>query len=172
MWTALQQRFVTVVVMVLDPAAHVVTVVNAGHTIPKLYSAAKKTLSDLVSVDIGGVPLGVEEKYDYLAVAVPLEAGDTVTVYTDGVTDAMNAAGITFGSRALEKCLTPLETNGSDAGRPKRVGEVLRTAVTTHANGRSQSDDIAVLCFGRWDPSADSNSTLNGQASGTDSRRE
>jgi sigma-B regulation protein RsbU (phosphoserine phosphatase) len=162
---ALQDRFVTMAVMVLDPVAHRMTVVSAGHTSPKVYRSALRTLSDAIALDPTGVPLGVERKYKYVAVTVPLEPGDTVIAYTDGVTDAMNPAGKTFGPRAVEKYLTPPEGHGPDAARPKRVVEALMNAVRKHARGRPQSDDIALVCFGRWDPSSESNTTLNGQGS-------
>ena len=172
MFGALHDRFVTVVVMVLDPAAHRLTVVNAGHTPPKLFSPTRRTLTDLIAVETTGVPLGVERGYKYMAVTSPLEPEETVTAYTDGVTDAMNPAGKTFGTRALERLLAPRDADGPDAARPRRVGQSVIDAVGKHAEGRPQSDDIALVCFGRWDPSSESNSTLNGQASGTGSRRE
>jgi serine phosphatase RsbU (regulator of sigma subunit) len=167
MGEALQDLFVTMVVMVLDPSAHRMTVVNAGHTSPKVYRGADRTLSEVIGLDPTGVPLGVDRKYKYGAVVVALEPGDTVTAYTDGVTDAMSPAGKTFGSRALEKHLMPPEGHGPDAARPKRVGEALMNAVRKHAGGRPQSDDIALVCFGRWEPSSESNTTLNGQGAGS-----
>jgi serine phosphatase RsbU (regulator of sigma subunit) len=172
MTCVLRDKFVTVVVMILDPVAHRLTVVNAGHTPPKLYSPARRVLSDLISVEASGVPLGVEAGYKYSSVTVSVNAEETITAYTDGVTDVMNPAGKTFGTRALEKLLAPRDADGPDAARPKRVGHTIVNAVIKHAEGRAQSDDIALVCFGRWDPSSESHSTLNGQASGTGSRRE
>ena len=81
---------------------------------------------------------------------MPLEPGDTVSVYTDGVTDALNAG--------RPRCSVPMKWTGTsspedanvvDAGRPKRLGERLVNAVRKHADGRPQNDDIAVVCFGR-----------------------
>jgi sigma-B regulation protein RsbU (phosphoserine phosphatase) len=166
MWKALQDRFVTLVVMVLDPNTHRMTVVNAGHTSPKLYSAARRALTDAVALEASGVPLGVEERYNYHAVTVPLDPGDTVSAFTDGVTDAMDPAGKTFGTRAAETQLVPPEGHGLEAARPRRVGEALVNAVREYAHGRPQWDDIAIVCFGRWDPNSE-NTTLNGPGPGS-----
>ena len=79
-----------------------------------------------------------------------LEVGDSVALFTDGVTDAMNPAGDMFGQDAVERNLAPDDSAlAADAQRAKRVGERLVAAVRTHANGRAQNDDIAVVAFGR-----------------------
>jgi sigma-B regulation protein RsbU (phosphoserine phosphatase) len=145
----IQDRFVTLSVLVLDPSAHRLTVVNAGHLPPKLYHGGRGDLADAVDHDATGLPLGVVPEYSYEARTVPLEPGDTVAVYTDGVTDALNAGGQMFGPQAVERLLTPDDANRPDAGRPRRLGERLLAAVRKHADGRPQNDDIAVVCFGR-----------------------
>jgi serine phosphatase RsbU (regulator of sigma subunit) len=158
----LQDRFVTLAVMVLDPAEHKLTVVNAGHMSPRVHSAARGEMADAIPGDATGLPLGVVPGFEYQAVTVPLEPGDTVTVYTDGVTDAMSPAGMMFGFDAVERYLAP----GDDAladdtrTRPKRVGERLVAEVRKHANGRAQNDDIAVVSFGRLAPGHGPNTSM------------
>jgi sigma-B regulation protein RsbU (phosphoserine phosphatase) len=149
MRTGLQDRFVTLSVLVLDPIAHQLTVVNAGHLLPKLYRSDLGVLSDAVEPDTTGLPLGVVPEYSYESRTVALNPGDTVSVYTDGVTDALNALDQMFGSDEVERYLAPEDPKLADAGRPKRVGERLVNAVRKHAGGRPQNDDIAVVCFGR-----------------------
>ena len=78
-----------------------------------------------------------------------LEPGDTISIYTDGVTDALNAKDQMFGTDEVQRYLSPEDANLVDGGRPKRVGERLVNAVRRHAGGRPQNDDIAVVCFGR-----------------------
>lgn len=147
----LQDRFVTLSVLILDPVAHLLTVVNAGHLLPKLYNGSRGSLTDAVEHDATGLPLGVMPEYSYESRDVSLQPGDTVTVYTDGVTDALNANDQMFGTDEVERYLTPDDANLADAGRPKRVGERLVEAVRKHAGGRPQNDDIAVVCFGRFE---------------------
>lgn len=158
----LQDRFVTLAIMVLDPVAHVVTVVNAGHMAPKWYRAATGELVDSISLEATGVPIGVEPGWVFEQVTLTLEVGDSVALFTDGVTDAMNPAGVMFSQEAVDRHLSPDDSAlAGDAQRAKRLGERLVAAVRAHANGRAQNDDIAVVAFGRLDPAGGPNTTSN-----------
>jgi serine phosphatase RsbU (regulator of sigma subunit) len=145
----LQDRFVTLSVLVLNPSIHELTVVSAGHLLPKLYRSNKGVLLDAVEQDATGLPLGVVPEYSYESRTVVLDPGDTVSIYTDGVTDALNAKDQMFGTDEVERYLSGDDESPVDRGRPKRVGERLVNAVRRHAGGRPQNDDIAVVCFGR-----------------------
>jgi serine phosphatase RsbU (regulator of sigma subunit) len=147
----LQDRFVTLSAITLDPVANRLTVVNAGHFSPKVHSAARGELIEAISNETTGLPLGVIPGFEYEAVVLPLEPGDTLTVFTDGVTDALNPGGEMFGLDRVEKFITPDEADPT-SGRPERTGERLVAAVRKHAAGRPQNDDIAVVCFGRLEP--------------------
>jgi sigma-B regulation protein RsbU (phosphoserine phosphatase) len=156
----LQDRFVTLAAMILDPAAHVLTIVNAGHMNPKLYRANPGELVEAITNEQSGLPLGVTPGYEYDSVTITLEPGDTVAVYTDGVTDALNPAGEMFGYERLDSNLTPDDSALIDWSRPRRMGERLIDDVRKHANGRAQNDDIAVVCFGRLEASSGPNTGL------------
>ncbi|MCI0701786.1 MAG: SpoIIE family protein phosphatase [Planctomycetia bacterium] len=162
----LGDRFVTLAVMVLDPNTHVVTMVSAGHMPPKIYRAATGKLVDALTNDETGVPIGVMPGYPFVQVRLTLEMGDSVAVFTDGVTEGMNPAGEVFGYAALERSLAPDDGTVQTAGsqRPRRMGERLVNAVRKHANGRTQNDDIAVVAFGRLEsesgPTTDPNKVI------------
>ncbi|MBM3981521.1 MAG: FHA domain-containing protein [Planctomycetes bacterium] len=148
----LGDRFVTLAVMVIDPVAHAVTMVNAGHMAPKLYRGATSELLDAITLDATGLPIGALPGYPFEQVTVPLEVGDSMVAFTDGVSDAMSPppADELFGPERLDAALLPDDTAlASDSQRPKRLGERLVAAVRAHANGRPQNDDIAVVAFGR-----------------------
>ncbi len=145
----LQDRFVTLTAMILDPANHQITVINAGHMNPKLYKGTSGLLGEAISNDATGLPLGVIPGYEYEAAMVQLEPGDTITVYTDGVTDAMSPAGEMFGFDRVDRYLFPDDASLPETVRPKRMGERLVAEVRRHASGVPQNDDIALVCFGR-----------------------
>lgn len=148
----LGDRFVTLVVMVLDPAAHLVTLVNAGHMSPKLYRAEVDQLVAAVSLEATGLPVGTLPGYPYEQVTLSLEVGDSLAAFTDGVTDATNSAGAMFGAEAVDRSLLPDDAAlPGDAPRPRLLGERLVAAVRGYAAGRPQNDDIAVVTFGRLD---------------------
>jgi sigma-B regulation protein RsbU (phosphoserine phosphatase) len=144
----LQDRFVTLAALFLDPVSHQVVVVNAGHMSPKVYLASKGTIVDTITSDASGPAIGFVPGIQYEAASINLDPGDVVSVFTDGVTDAMNQSGVVFGSENVDKYLLPEDTLPED-NLPKRCGERLVSAVRKHANGHPQNDDIAVVCFGR-----------------------
>jgi serine phosphatase RsbU (regulator of sigma subunit) len=116
-----------------------------------VYSGVKGALGDVIPNETTGLPLGVMPGFEYEAVTIPLEPGDTLTVFTDGVTDSLNPTGEMFGLDRVEKFITPDESDPT-SGRPERTGERLVAAVRKHAGNRPQNDDIAVVCFGRLEP--------------------
>lgn len=149
----LGDRFVTLALGIIDPSAHFLTLVNAGHMAPLLHRPGQRELIEAISNAQTGLPLGVMPGYEYEAVTLELEYGDTVTMYTDGVTDAMAPGGELFGNEGVAKYLMLEDLSATAGCRPRRAGDRLMNAVRRHANGRPQNDDIAVLCFGRLDPS-------------------
>lgn len=140
-------RFVTLAVLVLDPAANAVTIVNAGHINPQRYAFATAALTDAVTDAEAGIPLGLVAGFEYCAKVVTLAPGEALLAYTDGVTDAMSPVGSMFGCDGVVRALGP---DGRDyPPRPAVAGERLVRGVRVHAAGRPQNDDIAVVCFGR-----------------------
>jgi len=134
-------RFVTLNLVEIDAKSHRMTVVNAGHMDP-LVRRASGTI-EAVGRSGSGTPLGVAPRAVYSPVAVDLEPGDLVVLYTDGVTESMNVDREPFGVASLKQVL---------AGAPQgvaAVGEAILAAVRDHATGRSQFDDITIVCFER-----------------------
>jgi serine phosphatase RsbU (regulator of sigma subunit)/pSer/pThr/pTyr-binding forkhead associated (FHA) protein len=149
MRAGLLDKFVTLAAVVLDPAKHTVTIVNAGHQTPLLYRPAAGTLQDAVDGELSGLPLGVMEGYQYQAAQAPLRPGDCILAFTDGITDAQNAQGERFEMKGVREALAAGKPHTGAPLTPAVVGERLVKAVKQHAAGRSQYDDIALVCFGR-----------------------
>ncbi len=89
--------FVTVYYTVLHPEGRV-TAVNAGHNRPLLYSPRRQVHAFLPR---GGHPLGWFEDLALQAHTYQLEVGDVLVLYTDGLTEAENAAHEPFGTQRL-----------------------------------------------------------------------
>ena len=142
-------RFVTLAAMVLDPSDHTVTIVNAGHQTPLRYQPNGRTLVLSVSEDRCGLPLGVMEDYEFEMETISLAPNDTIVVFTDGVTDAANPAGKLFELAGVFTTIQQDAILGSTP-RPRTAGERLADTVKRHANGAAQSDDIAIVSFGRY----------------------
>lgn len=93
----------------------------------------------------GGPPFCVEDGFPYEAASYRLSPGQVVCLITDGITEAVNAAGEFYGRQRLEDLLARLAP-GADANA---VGEAIKLDVTRFATGIEASDDLAILAF-RW----------------------
>jgi serine phosphatase RsbU (regulator of sigma subunit) len=134
--------FVTLVVAVLDPEKHLVTLVNAGHPPPLLYRGGGK-LTEAAPADVGGVPVGVEMNWSYTSHRLRLGPGEGLMMFTDGVIDARDKNDLPFHNRRVS------ETLGKGPFTPRALGERLVAAVKQHSLDCKQHDDITVVCFGR-----------------------
>jgi len=136
-----EDRFVTLVLTVLDPTRHEVCLVNAGHMPPLMRHPSGAI--EPTGEEASGLPLGVDSGVEYEEVSVSLSPGDSLTMYTDGIPDAMNAAKVFYGSRRLEAQLSAPAKGVRDLGQ--HILEDVRRFVGSHP----QSDDMCVACFGR-----------------------
>jgi serine phosphatase RsbU (regulator of sigma subunit) len=140
---ALADRFVTLVTVVLDPAGHTATLVNAGHPSPLISRRATGTLEEAAPKDTSGPPIGIIDGIDYECRQVRLEPGDSLVLFSDGVTEAEDADGQPFGRKGVRAVLE------AGNGSPRELGERLLAAVKRHSRGCTQNDDITLVCFGR-----------------------
>lgn len=109
-------------------------VASAGHP-PTLVLRAN---GEVEQVAVSGLVIGLLEDYEYDETAVPLAPGDTLLMYTDGVTEARGASEL-FGDDRLRRALDGM------AGLPARaLVDAVAIAVTDHLGERAH-DDIAVV---------------------------
>jgi serine phosphatase RsbU (regulator of sigma subunit)/pSer/pThr/pTyr-binding forkhead associated (FHA) protein len=137
-------RFVTLALAVLDPKAHVVTMVSAGHPAPILVRKAKPEYEDAMPAKSAGLPLGVTEGSPYESCQVKLEPGDSLLLFTDGVPEAHDRANNQFGSKGIQSALSAAVGTG-----PKQLIDSLVRAVQMHASGRNPHDDVTLVGLGR-----------------------
>ena len=133
--------FVTLIYAVYDPATGELTYANGGHNTPLIVHAdGSSTLLPLT----GGIALGVMDDLPYQQRTITLAPGDTVILYTDGVTEAMNGAGEEFGTERL--CEIFAATPPKDS---REAVMAIFEAVNAFAGETPQSDDITCLTFRR-----------------------
>jgi len=138
-------RFVTLAAGLLDTVNHRVTFVSAGHLPPLLIRRNQNKVEEAVDNKIAGFPLGVAEGIPYEEMAVPLQPGDAVIVFTDGISEAPNKQGVEFG---MSGALKTLQSSGP--ATVQALVERLVAAVKQHTLGTpKQHDDITVVGFGR-----------------------
>ena len=137
----IDDRFVTFVAFLIDLKTYRMTLVNAGH-MPPLRRRRGKAGVEEVGDAIAGLPLGVMDK-PYEQMELPLEPGDVLVMYTDGVTEARSPTGDQYGLECLRAVV---------AGGPPDVealGKAVLADVRRFAAGRPANDDLTIVCFGR-----------------------
>jgi len=135
------QRFVTMIMVIIDPAKNVATIVNAGHMAP-LVRRANGTIEER-SEDIAGLPLGVTDAMGYEQCEVEIHPGDTFTMYTDGINESIDASGAFY---TIERLREQVRNLGADA---KVVGPAIVEDGKQFLGKAPQVDDMCLVCFGR-----------------------
>ena len=129
-------RFITAFYGVLDGSRNRLVFTNAGHNAPIL---ARRDGSWL-RLGGGGAPLGLFPDWDYERGEVQFAAGDRLVLFTDGVTEASNAAGEEFGEERLVTVL--LENRQLGAGE---LQERILAEVAKFTRGRFEDDATLVV---------------------------
>ena len=133
--------FVTLFYGIYDPATNEFTYANGGHNPPLIVHADG---SSTVLAMTGGVVLGVVPNIQYEQTTVALSPGDTILLYTDGITDATNEEGEFFGLERLQATF---------AGNPPRdsraANDAVFEALQNFVGDAAQADDITCLALSR-----------------------
>lgn len=134
-------RFVTMIMALVDPQRDEASIVNAGHMPPLLRRGVSRV--EAVGGEQSGVPLGVDPDHRYNASTVRFNPGDFMTLFTDGISEAMNSDNQLYGLERLTKQV------GGNADDVATLGRHILDDVKQFVGGRPQSDDMCLLCFGR-----------------------
>ncbi|CAH1688315.1 Sigma-B regulation protein RsbU (Phosphoserine phosphatase) [Hyphomicrobiales bacterium] len=133
-----QMMFVTLFFGVLDPETGHLDYVNAGHG-PPVRVGANGAISMLPITD--DMAVAIMESVPFTTRSVDLAPGDTLVLYTDGVTEAFNVAGEQYGEHRLLDILAQVPTE-SEAGA---LSSAVAEDVATFEAGCDRSDDITLV---------------------------
>jgi serine phosphatase RsbU (regulator of sigma subunit) len=135
-----RSRFITLFLGVFDPATGGLTYVNAGQTPPLVRRASGQFewLRD------GGVALGLREGSQYETISLSLAPGDLLVLYSDGITEAEDPAGVPFEEAGLVHSIEAMP----DATAPD-LGASVVTAVARHARDQRFADDLTLVVLRR-----------------------
>lgn len=139
---AVEGRFMTFVLGIVDPESGHMNVVNCGH-MPIMIRKADGTIEEFGEEAIG-VPLGVMEDYPYDVSSRTIAPGETCVIYTDGVSEAMNPNSDLYGMDRLRSIVLAHPKENAEA-----LGKAIFADVRKFASGRPQNDDITIMVFGR-----------------------
>jgi sigma-B regulation protein RsbU (phosphoserine phosphatase) len=130
-------KFVTFFWGTIDPGTKTLTYVNAGHNYPYLLHDD----GSFDRLDRGGMILGVmKTAVPYEEGAAQCRAGDTLVLFTDGVSEAMSTTQEEYGEERLERVL-----RDAMSGTAQEILDAIHRDVLVHTQGAPQSDDITMM---------------------------
>ncbi len=132
-------RYATFFYAQYDSSTRLLEYVNAGHN-PPLIFRSRGERHDLMRLDASGPVIGLFQECSYTKRTVTLEEGDVLVLYTDGISEAMNAAGEEWGEQRLAQVI------GASRALPARevIDRILRTCDDFVA-GAAQYDDMTLI---------------------------
>jgi serine phosphatase RsbU (regulator of sigma subunit) len=131
--------FATLFFAILDPADGSLLYVNGGHEAPVI-SGKSGVRARLAPT---GPAVGMLPDMVFRVARQAIEPGETLLIYTDGVTDARNAQAVSF---AEERLLALLASGAESAAA---MVEAVQTAVVAHAGAADRFDDMTMLAVHR-----------------------
>ena len=150
-----QNMFVTLFLAALDLNSGELKYCNAGHDAPARLSLGSVPVVHLDCMP--NLPLGVLAGYEYQEQTAQLMAGDTLFLYTDGLTEAENGAHKQFG---MDRVVERLKATGDKL--PREMIEAMQASVMAFVGDAQQSDDLTMFAvrFLEKSPVADDPSSM------------
>ena len=135
-----QNMFVTMFIGVLDLPTGRLRYCNAGHDKPFVIGEETKQLPAKPHL-----PLGVMDNMIYTTQETVLLSGESLFLYTDGLTEAMNESHEQFGLKRVEKGLR--DCIGKESNTSEKLIRTMTNRVNGFVDGAEQSDDLTMLAI-------------------------
>ena len=133
-------RFVTAVIVLIDPQTGDCRLVNAGHNEALRVSATGQA----DAFNATGMALGLFPGGGYDELTLTMAPGDLLALYSDGVTEALNTAEEEFGVERLTDCLARHRNDG-----PEAIVDAVFNELDAFVGAAPQHDDITFLVMKR-----------------------
>ena len=137
----IESSFVTAFFALYDPRTRRLTYARAGHNPPLLKNPGSG--GSVIRLEaVGGVPLGVLDETTYEDAQLELQPGQTLVLYTDGITEARSPDGAMFGVGGIERAL--IDCTGDPACVVQSITDILHD----HEAGVRPNDDQTIIAIG------------------------
>jgi phosphoserine phosphatase RsbU/P len=134
-----RSRFITLFYAIYDPRDGSLEYVNAGH-LPPLLRRRDGQFERVTGVTGTGLALGMFDQATYDTRRITVEPGDLLVLFSDGITEAENAAGRAFDEAGLEGVVA-----GHAGQDPEAVGRAILNAVEAYTADARLTDDLTAL---------------------------
>lgn len=134
--STLANQYATLIVGKINAKGEV-EMCNAGH-LPPIIVGGEKSFEMAPS----GLPLGLFCDSQFVSSGVKLEPGETLLLFTDGVTEANDHTGTEFGTERLRSSI-----NGSSFGHPTDILQTCVDSIAAFRNGAARNDDLTMLAL-------------------------
>jgi serine phosphatase RsbU (regulator of sigma subunit) len=136
-----EHHFVTAAYVFVDMQKMMLTYAGAGHP-PLLLWGGSESLRSVVE---NGLFLGKFSFATYTSVIMPLKAGDRILLYTDGIPETANPAGVEFGTDAFQQFLEADRSSSADHFADGLLEELSRWSA--RKTSEELDDDITILAI-------------------------
>jgi sigma-B regulation protein RsbU (phosphoserine phosphatase) len=133
-------RYATFFFGELDPQTRLLTFVNAGHNPPLLLRG-----SEAIPLPPTGMVIGLLEDAGFGQTTIQLQPGDVLLAYTDGISEAMNAAEEEWGEEAMLQAAKTLVNDPGCAWSAESLVDCLFREADRFTAGAPQHDDMTVV---------------------------
>ncbi len=143
------ERFVTYLLVVVDPHQDTISIVNAGHMPPIIRSAADGSISEPGDEE-SGLPIAIDEGMEYAVTTYPFRKGDLAVMYTDGINEAMDIDDEGWGTDPLRDIVrSAVVTSSNDESAAAVVKTQIIKSVFEHIGEAVQFDDMCMVIIER-----------------------
>jgi sigma-B regulation protein RsbU (phosphoserine phosphatase) len=141
----LEGTFVTAFLAHFDHESRKLVYARAGHPPPVIKSPGAGAPVRRLD-DVGGIPLGIADGIQYENGSVTLAPDESLVMFTDGVTEALDPGGVMFGVAGIERALEDC------SGEAPCTIDHITAALRIHEAGRKPGDDQTVVAIQFTEP--------------------
>ena len=140
-----EDMFITMAYLVLDRTRNDIAMARAGHDPPLVY---RKATGEVEDISVPGIAVGLDAGRAFDRVTrdhtLSVDSGDVVILYTDGVTEAVNAEGEEFGVERFTALVKEHAPSGAQA-----LVDATDSTVEKFSGGLQQADDITLVVIAK-----------------------
>jgi len=133
-------RYATFFYAEYDPAARLLTFVNAGHNPPYILRGTQA-----IPLEATGTVVGLLPDSEYAQATILMQSGDVLLTYSDGISEAMNHADEEWSEDRMVACAQQLLNQHDCTHSARQLLDCVLTAADKFTDGAPQHDDMTIL---------------------------